>query len=145
MVAVSISEGSARRDAAIERAEAGADPEIVGAMKLAAWRVIRSRGWFTTDDVWSAYDGEAPREPRVMGSVMTAAARAGLIEKTSITVKSTDPQRHRRPVALWRSLVCDAGSILDVIPGARAAAEAGGTFADGVEFLARFSQGRVEA
>ena len=64
---------------------------------------------FTTDRVqWelNRQGIEPPREPRAYGALMRESARAGLIEKTDRVVPSVYPRNHRRPKAVWRSLIC---------------------------------------
>lgn len=58
---------------------------------------------FTTDDV--AFSLPSDAEPRVIGYVMTRAAREGFIERTDRTVKSAQVQCHARDKRVWRSLL----------------------------------------
>lgn len=75
---------------------------------------------FTTDDLWERdarfREGEAsaraarasnhvppsPNDPRAMGAALIAARRDGLISATGGYRKSTRPECHARPVAIWR-------------------------------------------
>lgn len=60
---------------------------------------------FTTDHVWeSLYKaGYSTPEPRAMGAVMLAAARADLIVKSRLTTPTNRTAANRRPVAIWLS------------------------------------------
>lgn len=63
---------------------------------------------FTTDRVeWQlARAGvPSPKEKRAMGALMRKAALAGYICKTNRTHISVMPSNHRRPKAIWKSLL----------------------------------------
>jgi len=49
---------------------------------------------------------EGTHEPRAMGAVMRSLARARVIEATDRTVESVRKANHRRPVRVWKSLIC---------------------------------------
>jgi hypothetical protein len=69
--------------------------------------LARMRPEFTTDDVWEHLfqnDLPMPHEPRALGAVMVAAARARIIAPTDRYTPSARPECHRRPVKIWRSL-----------------------------------------
>jgi hypothetical protein len=63
---------------------------------------------FTTDEVWERLE-HPPREGRLLGALMHAAKRAGLIDPTDRHRPSRRPNVNRRPVRVWRSLVNDGG------------------------------------
>lgn len=84
--------------------------------KDAAWQAlthIASRvPEFTTDRVW--YELERmrvgpPREPRALGAVMRNAAKSGMIAKTDRVHTSVRVANHRRPIAVWESLIFREG------------------------------------
>lgn len=100
-------QGRLARDAAIERAELGANP-VWAVTALWAVRFLASRRpSFTTDDVWAVLDDlqvETP-ERRALGGVMRHAAAAGFITPTDTFIRSHRPECHCRPVLCWRSLL----------------------------------------
>ena len=97
------------------RDEAIANVEI----RSAAWRAVaydalrlaaRTRRYLTSDHVWAILDGwdiPRPDEPRAIGPVMIRGVAQGLVELTTSHVLSTQAQQHRRPLRMYRSLVCD--------------------------------------
>ncbi len=98
---------AAARDAAIDRVDENADEAWKKAAAVIVERLCRTRGEFTTDDVWKllADSGRGTHEPRAMGAVMRTAATGGLCANTGRVVKSVREECHNRPVAVWRSLV----------------------------------------
>jgi len=69
-------------------------------------KLAKERDTLTTDDVWAALPKNATTpEPRAMGGIMVECARAGVIKRTDRVVKSTREVCHRRPIAVWESLV----------------------------------------
>lgn len=89
---------------AIEQVEEHADSEWMTAAKHVLWKIIQHGEDFTTDLMWerlNAMDVHT-HEPRAMGAVMRAAARAGLIATTGEYVKSSRPDCHSRPIPVWR-------------------------------------------
>lgn len=77
--------------------------------KQKADRVVRSlcasRERFTADDVLEGLDGEPCHDHRALGAVMQNASKAGLCRSTGQYVKSRLPQRHKRPVCIWESII----------------------------------------
>ena len=59
---------------------------------------------FTSDDIIIHLDdlGVVTADNRALGAILTAHARAGLIESTGTQVKCTRPKRHHGYVTLWR-------------------------------------------
>lgn len=96
------------RDEAIDRVEAHApDQWRTTALMIVRW-IALTREQFTTDTVWQVLvnlDTEVPHENRAMGAVMRQAARNYWIEKTDRTRCSARPACHRRPLAIWQSLL----------------------------------------
>ncbi|RKQ90523.1 hypothetical protein C8N24_0328 [Solirubrobacter pauli] len=59
---------------------------------------------FTADDVWAALR-MPPRESRMIGALMAAGRRHGLVEATDRHKPSERDVNNRRPVLVWRSLL----------------------------------------
>ena len=97
--------GAARRDEGIHRAGSHADE----AWKDAAYRIVselaQSHRAFTSDEVWQRLSkaGYSTPEPRAMGAVMLAAARAGLIVKSRSYTPTNRTAANRRPIPVWLS------------------------------------------
>lgn len=98
----SAAEGERRRDAAIARAGANADPGFVGEARVAIKRAMMA-GTFTTDDVWRELDvRHQTHERRALGAVMKQLQREGEIAPTQMFVPSNRPECHRRPIRVWQ-------------------------------------------
>lgn len=69
--------------------------------------LCKLRREFTADDVWEqlAKTGWKTHEPRALGSVMREAVASGFCTGTGRYVVSERKACHRRPVAIWRSLL----------------------------------------
>lgn len=91
-------------DEAVERSYAAADDDWRDRASSAITRCASKYAEFTTDEVW-AEGLEQPLEGRALGGVMRRAARDGIIKKTDRVRLSTNPIRHRRPMAVWQSMV----------------------------------------
>lgn len=67
--------------------------------------LCRTRPTFTGDDVWSELEKheEKSHEPRALGVILLRAASENLCEITTEHVKSVRPERHKAPIAVWRS------------------------------------------
>lgn len=103
--------GAEAKALALRNVDAAADPVWKQNAKRAVLDLATERATFTADDVWlllHTRGEEAPREPRALGAVMTAAASSGLIAVTTNYVESQRPEAHRRPIRVWRSLVVAA-------------------------------------
>lgn len=90
---------------ALQRVEAAASPGWIASANDVVATLARARQPFTPDDVWDLLDDrgvEPPREPRALGPVLKAAARAG-----TIRIEGTASSR-RRHGALIRSYVGSA-------------------------------------
>lgn len=96
--------GEKAREAGIDRVETGAGFDWLNRAMAAVHRLARSRATFTSDDLWKLV-GDPPGDPRALGAVMRGAARDKLCETTGTTVKSQRVVCHRRPIAVWRSLL----------------------------------------
>lgn len=96
--------GGALKAQSIDKVEDHADDEWKALARQAVLTVAKQRHEFCTDDIWREL-GVKPAEPRAMGAVMRHAARSGLCEKTNRVTDSAIPSCHRRPVAVWRSLL----------------------------------------
>jgi hypothetical protein len=66
--------------------------------------LCEARDEFTADDVWAALQ-MPPRESRMIGALMAAGRRHGLVEATDRHQPSTRGVNNRRPVLVWRSLL----------------------------------------
>jgi hypothetical protein len=89
------------RDEALEQVAQGESSAWVDTLRDMVVLVAREKEEFTSDDVWR-WLAELPSEPRILGSVMSALAKEGLIEKTGTYRKSKRPECHARPLAVWR-------------------------------------------
>lgn len=97
--------GEAAKNTGIENALAGAGPAWVKHAREIVERVARELPFFTTDDVWIA-GLQKPAEPRALGGVMRDFAREGKITSSGEPPRISErPQCHRRPVAVWKSLI----------------------------------------
>lgn len=68
---------------------------------------------FTADDVWAKLaEVRLPGEPRWMGAAFRWACDMRLIVRTKDTRKSSRPECHHRPMAVWRSLVFAAAKLM---------------------------------
>ena len=103
----SIKAGEGKR-ADIIAVDQAADPVWKTNAKRAVFDLASTRTTFTTDDVWNLLqkrNEEAPREPRALGAIMTAAASKQIIRASANYVESTRPECHRRPIRVWQSLI----------------------------------------
>lgn len=91
-------------DEAIERVADNADVEWRARALEAVRRVALRKQTFIVDEVWAEL-GEEPAEPRAMGAVMRAAAKAGLIVGTKEWHASERVTAHRNPRKVWQSLI----------------------------------------
>ncbi len=85
-------------EAALERVEAAAPADWKNAATALLARLAATRQPFTTDDVWAALPH--PPEPRAIGALIRAAAKAGTIRRVGWR-ESSRPECHSRPVAMW--------------------------------------------
>lgn len=96
------------RDEAMARVDEHAEEEWKRAALDAIEAVATWRDEFTTDAVWWMLDhsgaGDA-REARVMGPLMTEAARRGWIARTDRTHNSVRVECHANPKRVWKSLL----------------------------------------
>jgi hypothetical protein len=103
--------GLAERDEALERVERNADDEWKQAAIDAVRWLAQRRTAFTTDAVWHVmrrdYQDAHTHEPRALGATMRKAAGLGLVEPTDEHRLSTNPDCHRRPKRVWRSLIME--------------------------------------
>lgn len=102
--------GVQARELALQRVEENADAEWLADARSAVRNLAERVERFTTDRVWYVLDrsgAEPPREPRALGAVMRAAVREGWITPTDEHRESKRAANHRRPVRVWRSLLCD--------------------------------------
>lgn len=108
-------EGSAAaRDASIAQVEDAACAAWMARAQSALLRVLRKQPEFTTDDVWLELGlDDKPHEPRAMGAVIRAAAKAGWCTAAERTTKTARVAAHRRPLQVWISnLYCAGGDVI---------------------------------
>jgi hypothetical protein len=102
-------EGERQRDIAIDRVEDSSALFVERALR-AVMRIARSKSRFTTDTVWKLLQRREQAhvaEPRAMGAVMRRACSEGFIRSTDEWQLSKRPACHRRPLRVWRSLICE--------------------------------------
>ena len=104
--------GEAGKADGMERVWEFADPEWKAEAFLCLCRVARVNRLFTTDDIWDLLDptGATTRDNRAMGPLMNKAAALGLAAKAGGEVPTKRPSAHRRPIPIWRSLICRSGA-----------------------------------
>ena len=71
--------------------------------------VARQKPTFFTDDierVRQAKDGPSTHENRALGPLMKRAHKDLICEPTDQWVPSSQAGNHRRPMRVWRSLIC---------------------------------------
>lgn len=97
-------QGDLLADAAIAQAEEHADRVWLSAAKQIVWDLIKDGRPFTTDDCWARLDtlDVVTHEPRALGAVLRAAAKAGYIEQTGEYVATARPKAHSRPIPYWK-------------------------------------------
>ena len=95
-------QGDLLLDVALQKAEAHADATWLRAARQVVWDLIKADEPFTTDDCWAKLDalGVVTHEPRALGAVIRAAAKAGYIQTTGYR-KTTRPEAHSRPIPVW--------------------------------------------
>lgn len=104
MEQLSLEEAERRRDDAIARSGWNANDRWWAAAREEVILAAIQLPEFTTDVVWRGLDsrGLKTHEPRALGAVMKAMAKAGVIEPTGRWEKSRRPEAHARPVMVWR-------------------------------------------
>lgn len=85
-------------EAALDLVESAAPPDWLWSARNLIERLAATGEPFTTDDVWQALP--QPPEPRAIGALIRAAAKAGKIRRVGWR-ESSRPECHRRPVAMW--------------------------------------------
>lgn len=92
------------------------DPETNAAWMRGAIETVReiaqTHRTLTADDVWAKLRFP-PLDGRQLGPLMLACQRLGLVEPTEEHRRSSRPGVHRRPVRVWRSLICDGLALFD--------------------------------
>lgn len=102
-------EGELRRDEGIARADYYADLEWRTAAYTALVDVAYLTPFLTSDDVWDRIDGPTTHEHRALGAIFRRASEAGVIAPTDTYRPTSRPSAHRRPIRVWRSLICREG------------------------------------
>lgn len=89
---------------AVQRAADHADTDWLRDAARAVRTLAAQREPFTTDDVWALLNATSTattHEPRALGAVIRQAQRDELIRTTGEWRKSTRPECHTRPCAVW--------------------------------------------
>lgn len=87
---------------AMMRAGAAADPFWRAYATRAIKQLAKSGRTFTAADVWAAIGDKAKTaEPRALGAMMKAAARAGVIVQTGEVVMAKAPGANARWTTVW--------------------------------------------
>lgn len=98
-------------DHALMRVEQAADPTWLRSAITAVRATAVRKATLTTDDVWetlrSTYPGVDTHEYRALGAVMRIASRHGWIRPSGTYRPTTRPEAHKRPIAVWFSLIHD--------------------------------------
>lgn len=77
-------------------------------LQAALSRAARNHAEFTSDEVWDiliTWGIEELQHPNALGAQFLTAARAGIIEATDRSRRSSRINAHRRKVTVWRSLI----------------------------------------
>ncbi len=106
-------EAEFRKHQAMDQVESTATAQAWKARALPVLHFIAlSIGEFTTDrlEYQLAQSGVGlPPEKRAIGPLMRCGAISGWIVKTDRVIESVMPSNHRRPKAIWRSLIRTKG------------------------------------
>ena len=97
-------EARQRQEEGITAADRGASIAFKDAAQLAIMQAALAHETFIVDQVWQ-YMPARPLEGRAMGAAMRQAAREGMIQATGEWSSSDQPQCHRNPRQVWRSLL----------------------------------------
>jgi uracil-DNA glycosylase len=92
-----------RRDNALARVVAGADPDWMTQAWDALVDYLHTHPSFFVDTFWADTNLERPRESRALGPLVLKAARKGLMAKSGEFRKSAASNMTEKPV--WRSLI----------------------------------------
>jgi hypothetical protein len=98
-----MTQGDLLAEVGIDQAAAHADEVWLKTARRVVWWLIQDGQPFTTDECWArlAALDVSTHEPRALGAVLRAAARAGLIRASGEYRKTTRPEAHSRPVPVW--------------------------------------------
>jgi hypothetical protein len=97
-------DGGALRDDALQRVEDHAPVTWIDAARKMVKELAMRQEVVTSDDLWLSGLAKPP-EPRALGAVFMWAARQGLLKNTNTTTPTSQPQAHKRPIAVWSSLI----------------------------------------
>ena len=99
---------TSKRNEAIRRVDANADPVWKAACDSAIRSVALRNQVFTTDEVWELLESRrirAPHQPKAIGPRMTAACYAGMCVNTGEFRQSNRPSCNGRCVAIYTSCI----------------------------------------
>lgn len=97
-------EGEAAREKGIDRSADGAGALWMQKALDTILRVAQQKAEFTSDDLWPLLS-DAPGDPRALGAAIRHASWLKLCAPTNRVTKSLRVACHRRPIAIWKSLV----------------------------------------
>jgi hypothetical protein len=97
--------GAQLRDEALQRVDTKADPQWKHVVDTFVCSLPLGEE-FTTDRVWFNIEraGVTTPEPRALGAIMLALARANIITKTGRYQPTTRAKAHARPIPIWRRI-----------------------------------------
>lgn len=101
----------------LQQVEQNAEQEWLDCAYQAVMVIAKRRPEFTADPVWRLleyWQVPPPHEPRALGPVMIRAVKRGLCVKTDRVTPSVLPQRNRRPITIYRSLVYGGPHALNI-------------------------------
>jgi len=99
-----------KADRGIALSSAGAPEAWQAMIREAIYRIARRQQLFTSDDLWVDVGERAMYQanPSALGGVFRGVAAEGAIVCTDDRRESQRPATHRRPLRVWRSLICKA-------------------------------------
>ena len=100
------SEQLSLEDALVAVREAADEKWYAAALERIRHLCLTRASW-SADDIWEGLDGLdlSTREPRALGAVLRDACSKGWCVPSGSYQKTSRPEAHRRPVAIWRSLL----------------------------------------
>jgi hypothetical protein len=96
-----LAQGETRKAEGIDRVKKHADPTYAAAFLAVLRRRATEPGAFTSEDITAVIGLPSTGHPSVIGALMNAEARAGIIRKTGRYVHAERPNRHAAAVAEW--------------------------------------------
>lgn len=94
--------------AAIAKVDKNANADWMKQALSAVHDVARKSIEFTTDQIWDLLGSSHTHDNRAMGAIMRQASKLRYCEPSNTTRKTTRASNHRRPLTVWKSLICEA-------------------------------------